>query len=101
MSDPASSAWTTQSFRITGRVQRVWYRASMCAQAQALEVQGWVRNRSDGSVEALCQGTPAQLEALRQWCLAGPPKASVEEVQVQTLPTPQAALGAFSQRETE
>ncbi len=101
MSDPASPALTTQSFRITGRVQGVWYRASMCSQAQALEVRGWVRNRGDGSVEALCQGTAAQLDALRQWCLVGPPKARVEEVLVQTLPAPVAALGTFSQRETE
>jgi acylphosphatase len=101
MLDHASSALTTQSFRITGRVQRVWYRASMCAQAQALEVQGWVRNRSDGSVEARCQGTAAQLETLHRWCLVGPPNARVEAVQVQALPAPQAPLGAFRQVESE
>lgn len=101
MTDTPSPALLTQSFRITGRVQGVWYRASMCTQAQALEVQGWVRNRSDGSVEALCQGTPAQLEALHQWCLTGPPKARVDAVQVQTLPAPQARWREFSQRATE
>lgn len=96
-----SPALLTQSFRITGRVQGVWYRASMCTQAQALEVRGWVRNRSDGSVEALCQGTVAQLDAMREWCRVGPPKAQVEEVHVQTLPAPQSPLGTFSQRATE
>ena len=87
----------TQRFLITGHVQGVWYRASMCEQAQALGVRGWVRNRQDGSVEALCHGTVAQLQALLAWSRRGPPKARVDAVDVQDVPA-EALAPTFVQR---
>jgi acylphosphatase len=72
---------------ITGRVQGVGYRDSLCAEAQRLGVTGWVRNRRDGSVEALLQGRAADVEVAIAWARRGPPAASVTEVTVATPPT--------------
>lgn len=69
---------------ITGRVQGVWYRASMAQEAAVLGVAGWVRNRSDGSVEAMVAGTPEQVAAIMNWARRGPPAAQVEHVAVET-----------------
>lgn len=61
-------------------MQGVGYRWSLCAEAQALGLSGWVRNRRDGSVEALVHGPPAAVEALIHWAHRGPPMARVERV---------------------
>lgn len=66
--------------RITGRVQGVYYRASTREQARALALTGWVRNRPDGSVEALAEGPRDALERLIAWCEQGPPAAHVTAV---------------------
>lgn len=68
---------------ITGKVQGVWYRASMAQEAQRLGVTGWVRNRADGSVEAMVAGTPEQVAAIMNWARRGPPAAQVEHVAVE------------------
>ncbi len=68
---------------ITGRVQGVWYRAGMAQEAQRLGVTGWVRNRSDGSVEAMVAGTAEQLAMIMSWARRGPPAAVVEHVAVE------------------
>ncbi len=68
---------------ITGRVQGVWYRGSMTQEALLLGVTGWVRNRSDGSVEAMVAGNAEQLAAIMHWARRGPPKAEVEQVAVE------------------
>ena len=67
---------------ITGRVQGVGYRDALCEQAERGSVAGWVRNRSNGSVEALLQGADADVEALIAWARRGPPAARVAEVKV-------------------
>ena len=72
--------------RITGRVQDVGFRESMREVAQALQVHGWVRNRSDGSVEAMLQGANEDVERLLEWSHNGPPGASVRFVDVQVAP---------------
>ena len=67
---------------ITGRVQGVAYRASMVSAAERLGVTGWVRNRADGSVEAMIAGTAEQVAAMLNWARQGPPRAAVEHVAV-------------------
>ena len=68
--------------RIDGRVQGVWYRGWMVDTAASLGLDGWVRNRSDGSVEALAAGPPEAVEALIRSCHEGPPLAHVFGVAV-------------------
>ncbi|WP_286757776.1 acylphosphatase [Ralstonia sp. RL] len=67
---------------ITGLVQGVGYRASFEAQARALRLCGWVRNRRDGSVEALVRGDNAALEKIIAWSRRGPAAAVVNDVNV-------------------
>ncbi len=70
----------TLHLQITGRVQGVWYRESMRREAERLGVVGWVRNCSDGSVEAVAQGPAEAVDALVKWAHAGPPQARVERI---------------------
>jgi acylphosphatase len=67
----------TLRLRVHGRVQGVGFRYAMHQQASALGVTGWVRNRRDGTVEAMVQGTPQAVEAMRRWARDGPAGASV------------------------
>lgn len=76
------AALVTRHLVITGLVQGVWYRESMREAADGLGVTGWVRNRLDGSVEAMVQGEADRVEALIDWCRSGPPLARVKAVQV-------------------
>jgi acylphosphatase len=66
--------------RIYGRVQGVWYRGWTVATASDLGLAGWVRNRRDGSVEALFVGPPDVIETMLAQCRKGPPTARVDEV---------------------
>jgi acylphosphatase len=68
--------------RIRGLVQGVGYRAGFAHQAQRLGLSGWVRNRRDGSVEALVEGSEAALREILEWARKGPPPARVNEVEV-------------------
>ena len=72
----------TKHLIITGRVQGVGFRFYMERKARALGVTGWVRNRRDGSVEAVVQGTTGAVEAMIAWARRGPPSAVVAEVRV-------------------
>jgi acylphosphatase len=69
-----------RQIRVTGLVQGVGYRYALRDEARRLGVTGWVRNRADGSVEALVQGAPQALQALLAWARRGPPAARVDEV---------------------
>jgi acylphosphatase len=63
----------TRRLAIRGRVQGVFFREAMRQEAARLGVAGWVRNRRDGSVEAVVQGAPAAVEAIVAWARRGPP----------------------------
>jgi len=70
----------TLHLRIFGRVQGVGFREALCRESERLGVTGWVRNRRDGSVEAVAQADGAALEAVLDWVRRGPPAARVERV---------------------
>ncbi|MGP7794861.1 acylphosphatase [Sphingomonas sp. CLY1604] len=67
---------------VTGRVQGVFYRAWFAGRAQALGLDGWVRNRTDGSVEAVVQGPGEAIEAIVAQARAGSPASHVTDVMV-------------------
>jgi len=67
---------------ICGRVQGVSYRESMRIEAERLGVAGWVRNRRDGSVEAMVQGDEDAVAALVAWARHGPPAAKVSTIEI-------------------
>lgn len=71
---------TTLHLAIHGRVQGVFFRDSMRREAQNLGVSGWVRNCSDGSVEAVVHGSSPAVDAIVQWAHRGPPRAEVSRV---------------------
>ena len=67
---------------ITGRVQGVGFRAFVRRTAEQYGLDGWVRNRSDGSVELLVIGEPERIDLLLEACNAGPPLAKPDEITV-------------------
>lgn len=78
---------------ITGRVQDAFFRDSMALQADALGVCGWVRDRRDGSVEAMACGPAWALRALIEWAHQGPPNARVHRVAVTHADTADVLIG--------
>ena len=89
----------TVRLRITGQVQGVGYRIWMTRTAASLGLRGWVRNRTDGSVEALVTGSPEAVAAMLEASRQGPRGAHV----VQVVVTPEADDGSvgFVSRPTE
>lgn len=75
---------------ITGTVQGVGFRYAMAAQARLLGITGWVRNRRNGSVEAMIAGDAGQVAEMLAWSRTGPTGAAVDDVLVET------ATGEFS-----
>jgi acylphosphatase len=67
---------------VHGRVQGVWFRDSCRGEALGRAVAGFVRNRSDGTVEAVFEGPGPAVEALVEWCRTGPPRARVDDIEV-------------------
>ena len=76
---------------IHGRVQGVAFRYATKDAADRLGIKGWVRNRREGTVEAVAEGPREQLEKFAAWCRHGPPLARVNEVEVAW----QSATGEF------
>lgn len=77
-----SVANVTYKVVISGRVQGVSFRASMRDAAIGYGVKGWVRNRGDGTVEALVQGEDARVAGLLDWARVGPPGAKVTSLEM-------------------
>jgi acylphosphatase len=69
--------------RVTGRVQGVFFRAWARDEAQTVGVSGWIRNCSDGSVEAQLEGEQDAVEELIDLIREGPPGAEVDRVEVE------------------
>jgi len=67
---------------ISGIVQGVWFRASTKQKAEQLGLNGWVRNTSEGNVEAIFEGEEDTVKEMVDWCHCGPPSAQVEHVKV-------------------
>jgi acylphosphatase len=67
---------------IRGRVQGVWFRGTTRDKAASLGLTGYVRNRPDGSVEAVFEGPEREVQEAVAWCRIGPPLARVESVEV-------------------
>jgi acylphosphatase len=84
---------------IRGRVQGVWFRGWTVDQAQQRGLRGWVRNRRDGSVEALFAGPKAGVEAMLKACEQGPTAARVDDIERFEADDP--AVSGFEQRATE
>jgi acylphosphatase len=74
----------TRHLRIYGHVQGVFFRESMRQRAEQLNVTGWVRNCSDGSVEAVAQGDAFAVGRLVEWAQRGPGAAKVDRVDVES-----------------
>ncbi len=77
---------------IAGRVQGVGYREWLVDKARALGVHGWVRNRPDGTVEALLAGDQAAVEEVARLCRRGPRMAEVASIE-EELSEPPAEVG--------
>jgi acylphosphatase len=67
---------------VTGHVQGVWFREACRREALSVGVAGWIRNRSDATVEAVFEGDSPGVAAMVAWCRTGPPAAEVSGVDV-------------------
>ena len=83
---------------IHGRVQGVFYRGWTVETARSFGLVGWVRNKRDGSVEAVVQGEEADVERFVALARDGPPAARVERIEIDE--TKAAAFAGFEQRPT-
>jgi len=88
----------TRHLIISGRVQGVGYRFYMERRARELGVTGWVRNRRDGTVEAVIQGGRGAVETMISWARRGPPSAQVTDVRISE---GSGEYGGFETRPTE
>jgi acylphosphatase len=90
----------TRLVRVRGLVQGVGYREACVRRAHTLGVTGWVRNRMDGSVEAMVQGSPEQLADMCAWLSEGMPAALIDELEVTKVAPPFARFEHFERLPT-
>lgn len=89
---------TARRVVITGRVQGIGYRDWMVSRARRLGLQGWVRNRVDGTVEAVIDGPEPAVQELLRLCRRGPPLAQVTHIEESLTDAPEEP--GFSRRPT-
>jgi len=90
----------TQLVRIRGRVQGIGYREACLRRADAMGITGWVRNRMDGSVEAMLQGSSEQLADMCAWLSEGMSAALVDDLEVTEVQPPFPRFGHFERLAT-
>ena len=83
--DGTTEVWLV---RVSGHVQGVGYRDACVRRARTQGITGWVRNRIDGSVEMMLQGSPKQLADMCHWLRDGILGARVEELEVTVVQPP-------------
>ena len=88
MSDDEAGMLESRLLRVRGRVQGIGYREACVGRAREMGVTGWVRNRMDGSVEVLLQGSPQQLADMCSWLRDGMTWALVDELEVTPVQPP-------------
>ena len=88
MSDGSTDDLTCLRFRIEGHVQAVGYRNFVMSEARKLGLDGWVRNRADGTVEALAAGPTKAIEEFFVSCSRGPSGSRVDNVQMESAELP-------------
>lgn len=71
-----------KAINVSGRVQGVWFRKNTLQQAQKRQLEGWVMNLEDGSVQVHVQGPKAQVEDLIEWLWKGSPLSRVDDVRI-------------------
>ncbi|MEX3955953.1 acylphosphatase [Trinickia sp. EG282A] len=90
----------TRLVRVRGTVQGMGYRDACVEHARALGISGWVRNRMDGSVEAMLQGSTEQVAEMCEWLEDGMPTALVEEMEIADIAPPFPRFNGFEQLPT-
>jgi acylphosphatase len=90
----------TRLVQVRGQVQGIRYREACVGRATALGVTGWVRNRMDGSVEVMLQGSPEQLAEMCAWLSEGMSAALVDELEVTEVQPPFARFDNFERLPT-
>ena len=95
---PRDGETVSVAVSIEGRVQGVWFRGWLIREAGARDLRGWVRNRRDGTVEAVFAGPGAVVEDMVEACWNGPPAARVTAVR--TAPTEDPGDADFDYRQT-
>src|SRR5574337_629931 len=90
-----AEALVARLVRVRGLVQGVGFRAACMRHADGLGIAGWVRNRGDGSVEALLLGAPPVLDRMCAWLQNGVAGARVTGIEVEPAPLPDPAPAGF------
>jgi acylphosphatase len=78
----ASEPFVRRHLVVQGRVQGVFFRDTIRQRARAHDVAGWARNRPDGALEAVFEGSPENVDRLVRFCETGPPRAHVDHIDV-------------------
>ena len=90
-----------KNLKITGLVQGVGFRVAFERSARKFGLSGWVRNRSDGSVEALVSGDSDAIKKIVDWAREGPESAIVKQVLIEDAEVTNVQPGQFLLRPTE